>query len=103
LGAPKTLILIRTSERVEDSIIIKIIEFLFQHGSKPELKRLRYFENRAKHISSVPKVITFDLFVGISISLVFWKLDIHTFLRTPRPAQSEIGKTFKKASKFGGH
>ena len=43
------------------------------HGSKSELKRFRYLENRAKHTSSLPEAITFDPSVVISISLVFWK------------------------------
>jgi len=60
---------------------------------------LRYPENRAKHVSSLPEVITFDLTIGISISLVFCKLDTQILLGTPRSAQSEFGKTFKYASK----
>ena len=28
---------------------------------------------------------------------MFWKLDIHTFLGTPRSAQSDFGKAFKYA------
>ena len=30
------------------------------HGSKSELKRLRYPKNRAKHVSTLSKTITFD-------------------------------------------
>ena len=33
-------------------------------------------------LSTIPKAITFDLTVGFPISLVFWKLDIQSFLRT---------------------
>ena len=61
---PKTLILIRLSKRVETNAIMNIIQFLFQ-------KLLRYRENCEKRISRLPKVITFDLTVGISISLAF--------------------------------
>ena len=46
------------------------------HGSKSELKRLRYLENCAGHVNSLYEAITFDSTVGISISLVFWKLNI---------------------------
>ena len=49
------------------------------HGSKSKLKRLRYPENREKHISTLPKAIPFDLIDGFLISLVFWKLDIQSF------------------------
>jgi len=41
------------------------------HGSKSELKRLRYPENRKKGVSTLPEAITFDLTVGFSIYLVF--------------------------------
>ena len=58
------------------------------HGLKSELKQLRYPENRAKRISTLLEAITFDPTVGFSISLVFWKLDIYSFPRTPRLAQS---------------
>ena len=37
------------------------------HGSKSELKRLRYLENRAKDVSSLPDTITFGLTFEISI------------------------------------
>jgi len=69
------------------------------HGLKLELKRLRYPENCAKCINSLPKAITFDPTINISFSLVFWKLDIHIFLRTLRSTQLEFGKAFKYASK----
>ena len=49
----------------------------------------------------LPEVITFDPTVGISISLVFQKLDIQKFLGTLRSTQSEFGKTFKYVIKFG--
>jgi len=41
------------------------------HGSKLELKRLRYFENHAKHVSSLLEAITFDPTVRISFCFVF--------------------------------
>ena len=41
------------------------------HGSKLELKRLRYWENCEKRVSMIYEVITFDPTIGISISLVF--------------------------------
>ena len=69
------------------------------HGSKSELKQLRYWENREKHISMLPEVITFGPTVGILIYLAFWKLDIQSFPGTPRSPQSEFEKTFKCASK----
>ena len=56
------------------------------HGSKSELKQLRYPENRATHVSTLPEAINFDSTVGISISLVFWKLDIQSFPETLRSA-----------------
>ena len=46
------------------------------HGLKLELKRLRYPENRAKHVSTLPEAITFNLTIRFAISLVLWKLDI---------------------------
>ena len=46
------------------------------HWSKLELKRLRYLENCANRVSSLPEATTFDLTIGISFSLVLWKLDI---------------------------
>ena len=51
---------------------------------------MRYLQNRLKRISSLPKAITFDLTVEISFSLVFWKLDIQIFPRTPRSTQSSL-------------
>ena len=68
------------------------------HWLKLELKRLRYWENCEKHISMLPKIITFDLTVGILISLFFWKLYIHSFPGTPRFPQSQSGKTSKGTS-----
>ena len=41
------------------------------HGSKSELKRLRYPENHTKRVSMLPETITFDPTVVFSISLVF--------------------------------
>jgi len=46
------------------------------HGFKSELKWLKYLGNCAKHINSLPEAITFDPTIRISISLMFWKLDI---------------------------
>ena len=46
------------------------------HGLKLELKWLRYPENCAKHVSTLPKAITFNLTIRFVISLVLWKLDI---------------------------
>ena len=66
------------------------------HGSKSKLKWLSYVENHEKYISMLPEVITFDLTVEFSISLVFWKLDIQIFLVL---SQSNSRKTFKYASK----
>ena len=51
---------------------------------------MRYLQNRLKRISSLPKAITFDPTVEISFSLVFWKLDIQIFPRTPRSTQSSL-------------
>ena len=51
---------------------------------------MRYLQNRLKRISSLPKAITFDPIVEISFSLVFWKLDIQIFPRTPRSTQSSL-------------
>ena len=65
------------------------------HGSKLKLKRLGYLDNRIGHISSLLEAINFDSIVGFLFSLVFYKLDIHTFLRTPRLAQLESGKAFQ--------
>jgi len=65
------------------------------HGSKSELKWLRYWENREKRISRLPKVITFDLTVGFLISLALWKLEIHRFSKTPISPQSKSRKTSK--------
>ena len=65
------------------------------HGSKSELKRLRYLENREKCISSLPDPITCDPTVRFPSSLVFQKLHIHMWplelkghffiINTPRP------------------
>ena len=68
------------------------------HWSKLELQRLKYPENRERHISMLPKAITFYPTIGFLISLVLWKLDIQSFLETPKSAQFESGKTFKYAS-----
>jgi len=46
------------------------------HWSKLELKRLKYLENYARQVNSLLEAITFDLTIGISFSLVLWKLDI---------------------------
>ena len=51
------------------------------HGSKSELKRLRYLKNHAKHVSMLPMAITFDPTIRFSISLVLWKLDNQSFPR----------------------
>ena len=71
------------------------------HGSKSELKRMRYPNNRAKCISTLLESITFDSTIGFSIYLVFQKLDIQIFPEILRSAQSKSGKTFKYASKAG--
>ena len=42
------------------------------HGSKLKLKRLRYWENYEKRISTLPKIITFDPIFVFLISLTFW-------------------------------
>ena len=102
--AQKILILIQSSERVETNAIAKIIKFYFQRlfmGRKMESEWLRYWENRKKHINTLPKAITFDPTVGFPISLVLCKLNIQIFLRTPRLDQSESGKAFKYAFEFG--
>ena len=49
----------------------------------------------------LPEAITFDPTMGFSISLLFKKLDIQIFSRTPRLAQSEFGKAFKYVVKVG--
>ena len=54
------------------------------HGLELELKWLRYWENCEKHVSTLPKVITFDPIVWILIYLAFKKLDIQRFPGTPR-------------------
>jgi len=59
------------------------------HGSKSNLKQLRYPENHEKCIGTLFKAITFDLTIGFSISLVFWKLEIQRFIETPRSTQSK--------------
>ena len=53
------------------------------HGSKLELKRLRYLENRAGCIILLFDAITFDLIVWFSKLQVIWKLDFHTFPVVP--------------------
>ena len=65
-----------------------------------ELKWLRYPEKHAKHVSTLPESITFDLTVRFPISLVLWKLDIQSFPRTPKSAQSKLGETFKYVFKI---
>ena len=67
------------------------------HGSKLELKQLRYPENCAKRVKMLPKTITFYLIIRFPISSVFWKLDIQSFPEKPRSAQSKSGKSFKYA------
>ena len=83
-----------------DQIHYKYYQILFPttiHVSKSELKRLRYPKNRIKCVSTIPETITFDPTIGFSIYLVLWKLDIQSFLRTPKSVQSEFGKAFKYA------
>ena len=70
------------------------------HESKSELKQLRYLENHAKRISTFPEAITFYSTIGFSISIVFWKPDIQSFLGTPRSTQLESRKAFKCVIKF---
>ena len=41
------------------------------HGSKLELKQLRYWENHEKYVSTLPEVTTFDPSIGILIYLAF--------------------------------
>ena len=65
----------------------KILIPMTIHGSKSELKQLRYPRNRAKRVNLLLKTITFDPIVGISISLVFWKLDIHS---SGRPSNMDL-------------
>ena len=72
-------------------------------GLKLELKKLKYFGNRAKRISSLPEAITFDLTVEIAISLVFWKLHIYKFPETPRSTQYKPSKALKKAFQVSNH
>ena len=62
-----------------------------------EVNTIEYLENHVRHVSSLLEAITFDSTIGFSIALVFWKLDIHTFLRTPRLAQSNSGKASRYA------
>jgi len=52
---------------------------------------------KASQLASRGEAITFDIVIEFSISLVFWKLDIQSFPRTPRSAQSEFEKAFKYA------
>ena len=59
---------------------------MITHGSKSELKMLRYPENRKKGVSTLPEAITFDLTIGFSIYLVFWKLETQSFIGIPRSA-----------------
>ena len=49
------------------------------HGSKLELKWLRYLEKCVGHISLLLEAMTFDPTVGFLFFQVFWKLDIHSF------------------------
>ena len=71
-----------------------------QNWSKSYKKKKTFFmllyqtQAARKFSSSLAK---FDLTVRISISLMFWKLDINIFIGTPRSAQSESEKTFKYA------
>ena len=69
------------------------------HGSKSELKQLRYLKDRVGRVSLLLEAISFDPTIGFSISLVFWKLYIHTFPETPRLAQSESRKVHRYAIK----
>ena len=71
------------------------------HGSKSELRWLRYPENRTKRVSTHPEAITFYPTVRFSISLFFWKLDIQIFPKTLKSVQSESRKTFKYMSEAG--
>ena len=50
-------------------------------------------------VGTLLEAITFDQTVGFPISLEFWKLDIQSFLGTPRSAESKYGKISKHASK----
>ena len=69
------------------------------HGSKLELKQLRYLENHVGHVSLLPDVITFNSTIWFSFSLVFRKLENHTFPGTSRWAQSVSKKAFKHVIK----
>ena len=64
-------------------------------GLKSESKQLKYLKNCAKCISTFLEAITFHPTVWFPISLVFWKLDIQSFPRTSRSAQSESRNAFK--------
>ena len=59
---------------------------------------MRYLENWAKHISTLPEAITFDPTVGFLIYLVLWKLDIQKFPGTLKAAQYNFRKAFKYVS-----
>ena len=72
------------------------------HESKSELEQLRYLENHAKRISSLPDAITFYSTVEFPSSLVFQKLHIQTFLGTPRSTQSKPKKAFIRPFQVGG-
>ena len=65
------------------------------HRLRSELKWLRYPENHAKRVNTLPETITFYPTARFSISLVLWKLDIQRFPRKPRLVQSKSKKTFK--------
>ena len=73
------------------------------HGSKLELKWLRYPENRARNVILLPKVITFYPTVGFQSFIVFQKLDIKTFPVTTRSTQSDLGKAFIKPFQVSGY
>ena len=64
------------------------------YGLKSELKWLKYPESCAERINTLPESIAFYPTIGISISLAFRKLYIHTFPRTLRLAQSDSDKIF---------
>ena len=69
------------------------------HGSKSELKWLRYPKNRVKRLSTLHVAITFDPIVRFPISLVFWETRHLELSRDIKISTIWSGKTFKYASK----
>ena len=67
------------------------------HGSKSELKRLRYLENCVECVSTLIEIVTFDLIIGISTSFSVLETRNLDLSRDTRISSIGVPETFKYA------